>query len=139
MKESYWIVLIIILGVMCVAFINFFQLYTNTDEQNYMLLKEVTEAAMYDAVDMDAYKLYGTVRINREKFVENFVRRFSESVTLGNTYVIEIYDVNETPPKVSLKVSSKLNSNVTAVSFNNSEVIEFDIENRLDAILETTY
>lgn len=139
MKETYWLILILILGIICIAFINFFQTYTNTDEQNYMLLKEVTEAAMYDAIDMDAYKLYGTVRINREKFVENFVRRFSESVTLGNTYVIEIYDVNETPPKVSLKVSTKLRSNVTAVSFSKSKVIDFDIENRLDAILETTY
>ena len=135
MKESYWIILIILLGTICVAFINFFQLYTNTDEQNYMLLKEITEASMYDAVDMDAYKLYGTVRINREKFVENFVRRFSESVSLGNTYVIEIYDINETPPKVSLKVSTKLRSSVTG----EGQIIDFDIENKLDAILETTY
>lgn len=139
MKETYWLVLILILGIICIAFINFFQTYTNTDEQNYMLLKEVTEAAMYDSIDMTAYKLHGQVVINREKFVENFVRRFSESVTLGNTYVIEIYDVNETPPKVSLKVSTKLRSNVTAVSFSKSKVIDFDIENRLDAILETTY
>ena len=139
MKETYWLVLILILGIICIAFINFFQTYTNTDEQNYMLLKEVTEAAMYDAVDMTASKLHGQLSIDREKFVENFVRRFSESVTLGNTYVIEIYDVNETPPKVSLKVSTKLRSNVTAVSFSKSEVIDFDIENRLDAILEATH
>ena len=139
MKETYWLILILILGIICIAFINFFQTYTNTDEQNYMLLKEVTEASMYDAIDMNAYKLHGQLRINREKFVESFVRRFSESVTLGNTYVIDIYDVNETPPKVSLKVSTKLRSNVTAVSFSKSEVIDFDIENRLDAILETTY
>ena len=138
MKETYWLVLILILGIICIAFINFFQTYTNTDEQNYMLLKEVTEAAMYDSIDMTAYKLHEQVVINREKFVENFVRRFSESVTLGNTYVIEIYDVNETPPKVSLKVSTKLRSNVTAVSFSKSEIIDFDIENRLDAILEKT-
>lgn len=139
MKETYWLILILILGIICIAFINFFQTYTNTDEQNYMLLKEVTEASMYDAIDMNAYKLHGQLRINREKFVESFVRRFSESVTLGNTYVIEIYDVNETPPKVSLKVSTKLRSNVTAVSFSKSQVIDFDIENKLDAILETTY
>ena len=56
MKETYWLILILILGVICIAFINFFQTYTNTDEQNYMLLKEVTEAAMYDAVDVRAYK-----------------------------------------------------------------------------------
>ena len=135
MKEAYWIVLIIILGVICVAFINFFQIYTNTDEQNYMLLKEITEAAMYDAVDVTSYKTYGTVSINREKFAESFVRRFAESVSLNNTYVIEIYDINETPPKVSLKVSAKLKSNLTG----SDRIMVFDIENKLDAILEETY
>ena len=133
MKESFWIVLIITLGVICIAFINFFQSYTNTDEQNYELLRETTEAAMYDALDLDAYQL-GQVRINREKFVENFVRRFAESVTLGSTYEIDIYDVNETPPKVSLRVRSKINSNKTL-----SNVEEFNIDNKLDAILENTY
>ena len=133
MKESFWGVFVIMLGVVSIAFIYFFQTYTNTDEQNYILLKEITEAAMYDAVDLSSYRSSGTVRIDREKFVENFLRRFSESVTLGNTYVIEIYDVNETPPKVSLKVSTKLQSNVT------SELMDFDIVNRLDAILETPY
>ena len=133
MKESFWGVLIIVLGVVSLTFIYFFQTVSSTDEQNYTLLKEITEAAMYDAVDWAEYRSSGTVRINREKFVENFVRRFAESVTLGNTYQIDIYDVSETPPKVSLKVSSKLNSNVTG------ELIEFDIVNRLDAILETPY
>lgn len=121
------------LGIVSIAFIYFFQTYTNSDEQNYILLKEITEAAMYDAVDLSTYRSTGVVQIDREKFVENFLRRFAESVTLGNTYVIEIYDVNETPPKVSLKVSTKLQSNVT------SELMEFDIVNRLDAILETPY
>ena len=133
MKESFWGIFVIMLGVTAVAFVFFFQTATNTDEQNYILLKEVTEAAMYDAVDLAAYRNSGIVRIDREKFVENFIRRFAESVTLGNTYRVDIYDVNETPPKVSLKVSSTLESNVT------DEVMEFDISNRLDAILETPY
>lgn len=121
------------LGVISVAFIIFFQNVTNTDEQNYILLKEITEAAMYDAVDYSEYSSTGNVCINREKFVENFIRRFAESVSIGNTYQIDIYDVSECPPKVSLQVSSKLNSNVTG------EIMEFDIVNRLDAILETPY
>lgn len=133
MRDSFWIALIMILGIICIVFINFFQIYTNTDEQNYMLLKEVTEASMYDAVDMNAYEIYNQIRINREMFVESFVRRFAESVSLSNTYVIEIYDVNETPPKVSLKVSSKLGTK----SFT-EEVLEFDIVNKIDAILEAT-
>lgn len=133
MKESFWGIFVILLGVTSVAFIFFFQNVTNTDEQNYILLKEITEAAMYDAVDLASYRRTGTVRIDREKFVENFIRRFAESVTIGNTYKVEIYDVNETPPKVSLRVSTKLESNVT------EEIIDFDISNRLDAILETPY
>ena len=133
MKESFWSVMIVVIGVISVAFIYFFQTVTTTNEQSYTILKEVTEAAMWDAVDWAEYRSTGNVRINREKFVENFVRRFAESVSLGNTYQIDIYDVSEVPPKVSLKVSSKLNSNAT------SESIEFDIENRIDAILETPY
>ena len=87
MKESFWGVLVVMIGVVSIAFIFFFQTYTNTDEQNYILLKEITEAAMYDAVDLASLKATGTVTIDREKFVENFLRRFAESVTLGNTYI----------------------------------------------------
>ena len=133
MKESFWSVFIVMLGVLSIAFIYFFQTITSTDEQNYTILKEVTEAAMWDAVDWSEYRATGNVRIHREKFAENFVRRFAESVTLGNVYDIKIYDVNEYPPKVSLQVSSKVNSNVT------DEIVEFDIVNKIDAILETPY
>ena len=133
MKESFWSTFIIILGILSIAFIYFFQTITSTDEQNYTILKEVTEASMWDAVDWSEYRSTGNVRIHREKFVENFLRRFAESVTLGNVYDIKIYDVNEYPPKVSLQVSSKLKSNVT------DEIIEFDIVNKIDAILETPY
>lgn len=133
MKESFWGILVIMLGIVSIAFIIFFQNVTNTDEQNYILLKEITEAAMYDAVDYAEYRANGNVCIMREKFVENFIRRFAESVSIGNTYQIDIYDVSECPPKVSLEVKSKLNSNVTG------EIMDFDIVNRLDAILETPY
>lgn len=137
MKESYWGIFIVVLGVVTISFIIFFQDVTNTDEQNYMLLKEITEAAMYDAVDMSDMS---NIRINREKFVENFVRRFAESANLANTYEIEIYDVSETPPKVSLRVRSAVNTTVSKNSlFGDTEIFEFNIDNRIDAILETTY
>lgn len=133
MKESFWGIFIVSLGVIAIMFIFFFQSMTNTDEQNYNLLREVTEAAMYDAVDLAAYRSTGTIRIDREKFVENFVRRFAESASLSRTYKIEIMDVNETPPKVSIRVSSSLTSSVAG------EILNFDIVNKLDAILETPY
>ena len=133
MKESYWGYLVIVIGMIAIAVIFFFQNITNADEQNYALLKETTEAAMFDAVDIETYTNEGTIRINREKFVENLVRRFSENVKLTNTYQIDIYDIVETPPKVSLRVQSG------EAASPSGEVIEFTIDNRIDAILETPY
>lgn len=133
MKESYWGYLVIVIGIVAILVIFFFQNITNADEQNYALLKETTEAAMFDAVDMETYTNEGTIRINREKFVENFVRRFAENVNLTNTYQIDIYDIVETPPKVSLRVQSGESTSAAG------EVVEFTIDNRIDAILETPY
>ena len=134
MKESFWGYLVILMGVISIAFIFFFQRVTNTDEHNYHLLKEVTEAAMFDSVKIGEYRATGAIRIDREKFVENFIRRFAQSASLARTYEIKIYDVNETPPKVSIEVKSTEAGNVTG-----DEQINFDIVNRLDAILETPY
>ena len=133
-KESFWGYLVILMGVISIAFIFFFQRVTNTDEHNYHLLKEVTEAAMFDSVNIGEYRATGAIRIDREKFVENFIRRFAQSASLARTYEIKIYDVNETPPKVSIEVKSTEAGNVTG-----DEQINFDIVNRLDAILETPY
>ncbi|NLL44298.1 MAG: hypothetical protein GX247_01350 [Mollicutes bacterium] len=134
MKESFWAILIVMIGLVSITFVYFFQNLTNTDEHNYHLLKETTEAAMFDALDLAAYRESETIRIDREKFVENFVRRFAESASLTQNYKIKIYDVNESPPKVSLEVSS-----VHAGAVTDTEFVEFDIVNRIDAILETPY
>ena len=133
MKETFWGVAVVVLGLMAIFFLYFFQSITNTDEHNYHLLKETTEAAMYDALDLSAYRNDKTIRIDREKFVENFLRRFAESATLSKTYKIEVFDVNEEPPKVSLRVSSTESTGLTG------EIMEFNITNNIDAILETPY
>lgn len=125
-----WGVFVIGVGVMLIVLIYFFQSITTTDEHNYYLLKETTEAAMIDAVDMADYRVNNVISINREKFVEAFVRRFSENADLSNTYVIEIYDVNETPPKVSLRVKTAKTGIVA------NEQLDFTLNNQIDAILE---
>jgi len=133
MKESFWMVFVVGLGIVAIIFIFVFQSMTNTDEHNYNLLKETTEAAMVDAFDIASYRYDGTIRIDREKFAENFIRRFANNANLSRTYYVKIYDVNEYPPKVSLEVSSTEQANT------GSEIMEFDITNKLDAILETPY
>lgn len=132
MRESFWGIFVITAGVVLIGFIYFFQNVTNTDEHNYTLIKEVTENAMLDAFDLAAYRASQgtTIRINREKFVENFIRRFAENAQLSNTYEINFYDIVESPPKVSLEVKSKQGGVVA------NQEVEFNITNRLDAILE---
>lgn len=133
MKESFWGILIVGVGILMIFFIYLFQSLTNTEEHNYTLLKETTEAAMYDSFDLSVYHTKGIVRIDAEKFVENFYRRFAENANLARTYKIDIMDINEEPPKVSIRVSSSLSSAIAG------EVINFDLTNTIDAILETPY
>lgn len=131
MKESIWGYLVIVIGIVAIMVIFFFQNVTNADEQNYALLKKTTEAAMYDAIDIEYYTSEGKVRIDREKFVENFLRRFSQNVKLTRKYRVDIYDIVESPPKVSLRVRSDESSSPAGEEF------KFTIDNRIDAILET--
>lgn len=136
MHESFWGTFIVGAGVVIIALIFFMQRVTNNSEQIYVLLKETTEAAMMDAVDYDSYLNvesdgdYKYVRINREAFVESFIRRFAQNASLSNTYVVEFYDINEYPPKVSIRLKTKEGAVVMNQEF------EFDIVNQIDAILE---
>lgn len=136
MKESFWGIMIVTIGIVCIALVWFFQNITNTSEHNYELLKETTEAAMYDALDLAAYRVDGTIRIDRERFVASFLRRFAQDATLSHTYLIKIYDVNEEPPKVSITVSTGGSETSSSIS---GENVKFTITNRIDAILETKY
>ena len=133
MKESFWGIFVIFLGVTGLLFIVLFQNLTNTDQHNSMLLEEVTEAAMNDAVDYSEYRKNGILKINREKFVENFVRRYAQSASRSREYKLIFYDINEAPPKVSVGVKSGV------VGANGSTRITFNLKNKIDAMLEAPY
>lgn len=125
MKESFWGYAFIILGILAIGVIWFVSNVTRTDQHNYNLLKETVEASMLDASD--------GVKMDEKIFVETFLRRFAENADLSNTYKIEIFDINENPPKVSIRVSSAKSTNITGETYN------FKITNNIDAILETPY
>lgn len=133
MRESVWGYAVIVLGVLAIMIICFFGNNTKIDQHNYNLLKETVESAMYDSIDLSAYRDKGVVKIIEAKFIENFIRRFAENADLSNTYVIEIYDVLEAPPKVSLVVKSPNKTTATG------EIVKFNMVNNIDAVLETTY
>lgn len=132
MSKGMTIVGLIILGVLTLAVVNIVQNYQTGSELDYYLLDETTEAAMIDAVDLGYYRSSGgVIRVDREKFLESFVRRFAENVNQDRNYKIRILDFNETPPKVSVQVGSS-----TVATFAGED---FDIVHKIDAILETKY
>lgn len=131
MKESLWGYWLILLGIIIITVMILLQNYTTTNQQDYYLAKEVTYAAMYDAIDYGYYKKYGELKIVKEKFVENFIRRFAESATLNKNYKINIYSVYETPPAVSIEIMTN-----TGEFLVGSEELNAGITTRLTAILE---
>lgn len=106
MNKAMLTVGVIFLSMLALMLINVIQNYSTGSELDYYLLKETTEAAMIDAVDESAYQHSCTIRIDKEKFVESFLRRFSKSVDQSRDYQVSFYDINETPPKVSVKIAS---------------------------------
>lgn len=131
MNKGMLTVGIILLSLMALLLINVISNYSTGGELDYYLVKETTEAAMEDAVDLEYYRLNSLIRIDKEKFVESFLRRFADSVDNTRSYYISFYDINEVPPKVSVKVDS-----LTVLSFSGEAA---NISTNVDAIIETDY
>lgn len=162
MKESLWMYFFAVLGMTGIVLINMFGQVVVSNEQNYYLLKEVTEASMYDAIDLTALRIGvgydgvtmdsdpesmhclsyepGTIRIIREKFVESFMRRFADNAELNRNYRIVIHDLDECPPRVSLSLIATNNFSFVQffnIDFSNEETDQAaDIVNSITGIIE---
>ena len=112
---------------------------------------------MVDAIDMRAYRegvgyddvsyltdpdsMYclsgepGTIRILKEKFVENFVRRFANNIDMARKYKVIINDIDECPPKVSVTMMSSHHFDFIKM-FSPTKVEDAAIVNTITAILE---
>ena len=130
MNKSMLTVGIILLSLISLLLINVISNYSTGGELDYYLVKETTESAMEDAVDIEYYRLNSQLRIDKEKFVESFLRRFADSVDATRSYTISFYDINEVPPKVSIKVDSS-----TVLSFDSQSLI---MSTQYDGIVEST-
>ena len=135
MKESFWTYLLIVLGLFVIVVMMIIQDLTGTSEEDYYLTKEVMQAAMIDSIDYGVYRQYGDIRIVKEKFVENFIRRFSESVNSIKTYKIEFYEIYEEPPKATVRIKTA----TSEYQVSTDSAVDFDIVTILSGILETKY
>ena len=113
MNKAMLSVGIIFLAVLALLLINVLNNYATGGELDYYLVKETTEAAMQDSLDTNFQAMNGVVRMDKEKFVESFIRRFANNINDTREYKITFYALNEVPPKVTVKVDS-----LTALSFN---------------------
>jgi len=132
MKWSFTSVGLIVFGLIGLAIIILFQNITTNNENDYYLLKEVTEASMIDAIDMDYYRESGELKIIKEKFVESFTRRFAESTVFASSnYTINYFDIMEEPPKVTVSINTGIGEYTIY-----QDTSDYHVANTLSAILE---
>lgn len=159
MKVSVWGYLFLVLGLLGIVLINVFGEVTISDQQNYYSLKEITKSAMLDAVDKTAYQqglgydginqitdpesihcnsgVPGTVRIIKERFVELFLAKFAEEADLNRDYKITFLDIDECPPKVTVKIESTQTFSFIQKAFGMKKTEDATVTNILSGILET--
>lgn len=132
MKWSFASVGLIVLGLVGLSIIILFQNITTNNENDYYLLKEVTEASMIDAIDMDYYRESGELKIIKDKFVESFTRRFAESTVFASSeYTINYFDIMEEPPKVTVSINTGIGEYTIY-----QDTSDYHVANTLSAILE---
>ena len=119
-----------------------FESITINNESEYYVLKEAMEAAMLESVDWACLRLdkaeggcdIDEVKIIEQKFVENFTRRFTASISGDVTeYQLEFYDIIESPPKATVVVKGKTQGYMLSP---NDSKDSFTIVNDLSGILE---
>lgn len=138
MKWSFAALGMIVFGLIGFTIILLFEQITTNNESDYYLLKEATEAAMTESIDISHYRDTGEVRIVKEKFVENFLRRFSQStLSTNNGYVVEFYDLYDMPPKVTVVINTGVRDYTLDYRMNDqSYKTDFTVVNNLTSILE---
>ena len=73
MNKGMLTVGIILLSIIALLLINVLTNFSTGSELDYYLVKETADAAMEDSIDKSYLRTCGLYRIDKEKFVENFV------------------------------------------------------------------
>ena len=141
MKESYWGYWLVLLGIFIVVIMMLANDATTTNTQDYYQLKEVANSAIYDSIDYSYYSQTRQIRILKEVFVENFLRRFAETVSATDAYDVSFYDLYESPPKVSVRISTTTAGFIVGKDASNDlgtedAVTSLDVVNSIDLIVE---
>ena len=139
MNKGMLAVGIILLGLIALLMLNVLTNMSTGSELDYYLVKETADAAALDAIDKTYLRTCGLVRMDKEKFVESFIYRFANSIDGTRDYDIKFYDINEVPPKASVKVDSLTVLSVKSKDKDGNEKKEAGvISTSYDLIVETS-
>lgn len=127
-QTSYWGYWLVVMGVAIIGLMISVQGLTTNTNQSYLSTKEIVEASMLEAVDYGYYRDYNEVKMNKEKFMEVFIRMLSETMSATDQYEVNFYGIYEAPPKASVEVKSS-----SGTDFVNAG---YDTTTRIDAIIE---
>ncbi len=128
---------IILLSVIALLLLNVLTNYSTGSELDYYVVKETADSAVSASIDSTAYATCGLIRLDKEKFVEEFLYRFANMVDATRGYKISFYDINEIPPKVSVKVDSLTVLAFRAGMDTESQKVAPEITTSYDAIVES--
>ena len=128
MQGSYWGYWLVVFGVAIIGLMISVQGITTTGTQDHYAIKEITDAAMLEAVDYAYYRDYNEVKMNKEKFMEVFIRMLAEEMTGTDTYEVNFYGLYEAPPKVSVEIKSNSGTDFASSGY--------DTVSRIDAIIQ---
>ncbi len=129
MPTSYWGYWLVVMGVAIIGLMISVQgITTNTTQQDYAI-REITDAAMLEAVDYGYYRDYNEIKINKEKFMEVFLRMTAEVMGVNDTYEVNFYAIYEAPPKVSVEIKSNSGTNFISAG-------DYDTITRISAIIQ---
>ena len=131
MSNSYWGYWLIVLGIFIIGVMMFSQDVTTTSTKDYYQIKEAGSSAMVDAIDYSFYSQTGMIRMHKEVFIENFIRRFANNTNGLKTYKVEFYDLYEFPPKASVKITTNSGGYIIANQNNSTDIVS-----SVDLILE---
>ena len=129
MQTSYWGYWLIVMGVAIVGLMITVQGITINTTQDSYAIREMVEASMLESVDYGYYRDYNEIKINKEKFMEVFIRMTAEVMGMNDTYEVNFYAIYEAPPKVSVEI--KTNSGTNFINTG-----DYDTISRIDAIIQ---
>ncbi|MBQ6477660.1 MAG: hypothetical protein IJI43_04435 [Bacilli bacterium] len=130
MNKAFLTVGLLLLGILSLLLINVISNYSTGGEVDFYLLKETASAAMEESLDPGFKAMNGVPRMDKEIFMESFIRRFADNVDSTRNYVISFYGINEVPPSIGIKVNS-----ATALKFQGERT---NIVTTINEIVETT-